>query len=295
VVFAATSAIPGDPARAILGKTATQQQLVEFRKQHGLDDPVLTQYGHWVKGFFSGSWGTSFSSGLAVEQIIRPRLARTLTLAFAGWLIAALIAVPAGLYSARRSGRAGEVVSSIATLSLGAVPEFVVGIFLVLIFAGELGWLPTVSTQVGLVSTPLHAAKAYVLPSCALALTIIPYILRLTRANAREVISEPYIQSAVLRGVGGRSLTLRHVLPNAAPPVANALALQFAGSIGGVVATEYVFGFPGIGTQLVEAVGTRDIPIVQALALLLGIFFVIVNQIADLAVVALTPRLRAVR
>jgi peptide/nickel transport system permease protein len=131
-----------------------------------------------------------------------------------------------------------------------------------------------------------------VLPTITLAILIIPYILRLTRANTREVVSEPYVRSAVLRGVSGRSLTTRHILPNAAPPVVNALALQFVGSIGGVVVTEAVFGFPGIGQLLVESVGTRDIPMVQAIALVIGAFFVVVNLLADVVVLLITPRLR---
>jgi peptide/nickel transport system permease protein len=292
VVFAFTAAIPGDPARAALEKSATPAQLEAFDQAHGIDQPVVVRYERWVTGFVHGDWGRSYASNLPVQTNIRPRLARTLVLAFSGWLLAALIAVPLGLYSGKRAGKRSDLGVSLVALTVGALPEFVVGLLLALIFAGWLGWLPVDSSAVGLASQPWEAAKAYVLPACAIAILIIPYILRLTRANTREVISEPYVRSAVLRGVSGPSLTLRHILPNAAPPVVNALALQFVGSIGGVVVTEAVFGFPGIGQLLVESVGTRDIPTVQAIALIIGAFFVVVNLLADAIVLLLTPRLR---
>jgi peptide/nickel transport system permease protein len=292
VVFAFTAAIPGDPGRALLEKTATPDQVAAFDQLHGLDRPVVTRYTDWLEGFVQGDWGTSYASPVPVADTIRPRLARTLVLATAGWLLAVMVAVPVGLFAGKRTGRRSDLLVSLVTLSVGALPEFAVGLVLALVFAGTLGWLPTDSSAVGLASQPWDAVSAYVLPSITLAILIIPYILRLTRANTREVVSEPYVRSAVLRGVAGRSLTMRHILPNAAPPVVNALALQFVGSIGGVVVTEAVFGFPGIGQLLVESVGTRDIPTVQAIALVIGAFFVVVNLIADLVVLLITPRLR---
>lgn len=293
VVFAFTAVIPGDPGRAALGKAATPEQLEAFAQEHGLDEPVLTRYTDWLGGFVQGDWGTSYASNLPVEENIAPRLGRSLVLALAGWLLAVIIAVPLGLYAAKRAGTRVDLAVSFATLAVGALPEFAVGLLLALVFAGWLGWLPLDSTAVGFASNPGDAIAAYVLPAVTLALLIVPYILRLTRANAREVIEEPYVRSAVLRGARPRALTVRHVLPNAAPPVVNALALQLVGSIGGLVVTEAVFGFPGIGQLLVEAVGTRDLPTVQAIALIIGTFFVLVNLLADAVVVMLTPKLRA--
>jgi peptide/nickel transport system permease protein len=148
------------------------------------------------------------------------------------------------------------------------------------------------STAAGYATTPWGDFSSYVLPAIAISFTIIPYITRLARANAREVDSEPYIRAAILRGVHGPRLSILHVLPNAAPPVLSALALQFAGSIGGVVVTETVFGFPGIGQLLVQAVGSRDLPVVQAITIIIGAVYVLVNTLADAGVRALTPRLR---
>jgi peptide/nickel transport system permease protein len=157
----------------------------------------------------------------------------------------------------------------------------------------KLRLLPVNSTTAGFSDTPWGDFSSYILPAITIALTIIPYVTRLTRANAREVNSEPYVRAAILRGVPGGRLTFLHVLPNAAPPVVNALALQFAGSIGGVVVTETVFGFPGIGQLLVQAVGDRDLPVVQAITMIIGAVYVIVNTVADQGVRALTPRLRS--
>jgi peptide/nickel transport system permease protein len=292
LVFALTQAIPGDPARAILGKDATPQQLAAFHEQHGLDRPVVSQYTHWLGDFVSGDWGASYASGAPVRQQIAPRLERTLTLVIAGWLLAALVAVPAGLASAVRAGRRFDLAGSAVTLLVGAMPEFVIGLLLVLVFGVWLGWFPVESSAAGLASTPFAATSSYVLPAIAVSLTILPYILRLTRANARDVIAEPYVRAAVLRGLPRRMVTTGHVLPNAAPPVVNALGIQLVASIGGVVVTETVFGLPGIGQLLVQAVGTRDVPVVQAIALIIGAAFVVVNVLSDAIVAMLTPKLR---
>jgi peptide/nickel transport system permease protein len=292
LVFVASAAIPGDPARAILGKDATASQITAFRQTHGLDEGVLTQYGKFLGNALHGDFGVSYAANNPVQDVIGQRLERTLILVLFGWVAAALVAVPIGLASGKRRGRRSDMAVSLVTLAIGALPEFVIAILLVLVFGVWLKIFPVDSSAVGFASNPFDAASSYVLPAVTVALTIVPYVIRLTRANAREVVSEPYIRSAVLRGVGGWRLTNRHILTNAAPPVVNVLALQFVGSIGGVVVTETVFGFPGLGQLLVQSVGTRDLPVVQAIALILGLFFVVVNILADAIVVLLTPKLR---
>jgi peptide/nickel transport system permease protein len=292
LVFLLTIAVPGDPARAALGKAATPAQLKAFDAAHGLDAPLYEQFGRFLQHLVQGQLGTSYASGQSVATAIGARFERTFFLVLIAWLIAALISIPVGMWSGRRAGSAADSVLSGATLALAALPEFVIGLLLVFIVGVKLGWLPVNSTAAGYSTTPWGDFSSYLLPAIAIALTIIPYITRLTRANAREVDSEPYIRAAILRGVHGPRLTFMHVLPNAAPPVLNALALQFAGSIGGVVVTETVFGFPGIGQLLVQAVGSRDLPVVQAITIIIGAVYVLVNTLADAGVRALTPRLR---
>ena len=292
LVFALTAAIPGDPARAVLGKAATPGELAAFRAVHGLNAPLYLQYWHFVVHLLEGKLGTSFASGQAVTSVIAARLLRTFWLVLLAWLIAAFVAVPGGIWAGRRAGGLADSASSAVVLTVAALPEFVIGLLVVFVVAVKLRWLPVNSTTAGFSDTPFGDLSVYILPAVTIALTIIPYVTRLTRANAREVNSEPYIRAAILRGVPGSRLTFLHVLPNAAPPVINALALQFAGSIGGVVVTETVFGFPGIGQLLVQAVGDRDLPVVQAITMIIGAVYVIVNTFADAGVRALTPRLR---
>jgi len=292
LVFLLTIAVPGDPARAALGKAATPAQLKAFDAAHGLDAPLYEQFGRFLQHLVLGQLGTSYASGQSVATAIGARFERTFFLVLIAWLIAALISIPVGMWSGRRAGSVADSAVSGITLGLAALPEFVIGLLLVFIVGVKLGWLPVNSTQAGYATTPWGDFSSYLLPAITIALTIIPYITRLARANAREVDSEPYIRAAILRGVHGPRLTFMHVLPNAAPPVLNALALQFAGSIGGVVVTETVFGFPGIGQLLVQAVGSRDLPVVQAITIIIGAVYVLVNTLADAGVRALTPRLR---
>lgn len=292
LVFLLTVAVPGDPARAALGKAATAAQLKAFDVAHGLDAPLYEQFGRFLLNLGQGRLGTSYASGQAVTAVIGARFERTFFLVLIAWLIAALVSLPVGIWSGRRAGSLADSAVSGATLGLAALPEFVIGLLLVFIVGVRLGWLPVNSTAAGYATTPWGDFSSYVLPAIAISFTIIPYITRLARANAREVDSEPYIRAAILRGVHGPRLSILHVLPNAAPPVLSALALQFAGSIGGVVVTETVFGFPGIGQLLVQAVGSRDLPVVQAITIIIGAVYVLVNTLADAGVVALTPRLR---
>lgn len=293
LVFLLTVGIPGDPARAVLGKAATPSELVAFRAAHGLDHPLWAQYWDYLGQLLRGNLGTSYAAPVPVTSLVTDRLLRTLFLVLFGWTLAAIVSVSVGLASARRAGRWSDSVVSVLTLVASASPEFMTGLLLIFVFAFHLGWFPVDSSLAGFYNTPWPALSSYVLPGVAVAFTIAPYITRLTRANARDVISEPYIRAALLRGVGGARLTGRHVLPNAAPPVVNALALQFAGSIGGVVVTETVFGFPGIGQLLVQSVSERDLPVVQAIALIIGGTYVFINVMADAVVRLVTPRLRA--
>jgi peptide/nickel transport system permease protein len=297
LVFLLTAAIPGDPARAVLGKAATPGQLRAFDAEHGLNAPLYLQYWHFITNLIRGNLGTSFASGQPVATVIGARFMRTFWLVLFAWLIAAVVAVPGGIFTGRRAGGLADSASSAAVLTVAALPEFVIGLLVVFIVAVKLRVLPVNSTTAGFSDSPWSGGdlNAYILPAVTIALTIIPYITRLARANAREVNSEPYVRAAILRGVPGNRLTFLHVLPNAAPPVVNALALQFAGSIGGVVVTETVFGFPGIGQLLVQAVGDRDLPVVQAITMIIGAVYVIVNALADEGVRALTPRLRSAR
>jgi peptide/nickel transport system permease protein len=224
-----------------------------------------------------------------VRTTVVPALAHTVTLALAAFLIAVPVAMGLGVFSGRRADR---IIADV-TLLLSALPEFVIGIVLLIAVAVWLHLLPVDSSALAFGGLgPWQTIRTYALPAITLALTVIPYVLRLTRANTIEVVREPFIQAARLRGIHGLRLSLRHIAPNAARPVINVLAINLAELMSGVVVVETVYGFPGAGQLLVSAVEAQDVATVQAIALAIGTFFVALNLAADLCVAVLNPRLR---
>lgn len=291
VIFLVTTAL-GDTARAVLGRDVDEEQLAAFRRLHGLDRPLLIQYGTWVANFGRGDWGISYASGDPVVVTVVPRLKRSLVLAAAGFLLTVVFGLAIGLVSGQRAGTRADAVVSVVTLIVASLPEFLTSLLLMVVFAARLRWFPVDSTAVAFASSARDMLRAYALPALSVALILGPYVVRLTRANTREVVAEPFIRAAVLRGVGWMSLTFRHLLPNVAPPVVHTMALLLAGLLTGVVSVEAVFGFPGMGQLLVHAVSVRDLPVVQAITFIVGVSLVLLNLVADGIVLLLTPRLR---
>lgn len=290
VIFGLT-ALAGNPAHDILGQNATSSQIAAFTVKHGLDEPLPLRYLTWVGGLLHGDLGTSFESNGPVAALLAPRIVPTLLLVLVSWVLVVIIAVPVGLLAGVRLRGRQDLTLTLFTLCLAALPEFVFGLILAIVFAVLLGWLPVSSTALSL-GGPFSSPAAYVLPAITVASGSIPYIVRLMRANAREISGETYVAAAVLRGITEPAISLRHVLPNAAPPVVTALGLQLAGMIGGVIVAETLFGFPGLGQLIVSAAAARDTPVVEALAMITGTAFVLVNLGADVVVRWMTPRLR---
>jgi peptide/nickel transport system permease protein len=291
ITFFATNVIPGDPARIALGKNATPGQLRDYDRQQGLDRPVVTRYVRWVGNAVRGRWGTSVLSQQSVTSLVIPRIWRTVLLGFFAMLIAVPAAFLLGVYSAQRSGRPVDTVISFGALFVNSLPEFVVAIALLMVFGVELGFFPIESSGVAF-GTTADAIKGYILPVLTLATVLTPYMTRMIRANVRDVAGRPFIRSAVLRGLSRRRVVWRHVVPNASLPVINVVALSMAELIGGVVVIETVYGFPGVGQLLVDSVGSRDIPTVQVIALIIGTGVVLLNFLADSVVLLLNPQLR---
>lgn len=292
VTFLATNIVPADPARVALGKFATPEQIEAYNEQQGLNRPVVERYITWVGGAVQGDWGTSVLSSQEVTEMVGPRITRSLILALSAMLVAIPIAFLLGVFAAQRIGRPSDLAVSTATLLVNSLPEFVVGIALLFVFAVQFGVLPIESSGAAM-GTGWSEVRAYILPVATLAIVLVPYIARMVRASVRDVSSQPFVRSAALRGVSHRGLVWRHVVPNASLPVVNVIALTMAELIAGVVIIETVFGFPGIGQLLVSSVGSKDIPVVQIITLIIGLGFVIFNLLADLAVLALNPRLRS--
>ncbi len=292
LVFAATRALPGDAAVARLGRNATPEALASFRALFHLDDPLLKQYVDWLGDLFQGNLGVSFTSGLGVGETIGSLVVNSLALMLLASVVGMPLAVALGIFTAVRRDRPADHITSIAMLIVTAIPEFVVGLVLVLLLATNvLELFPAVS--------PLDPSRSVfsqfdllVLPALTLVIVILPYVGRTVRACMIEALESDYVAWARLKGISERRVILRHALPNIAGPTFQVLAQTLAYLAGGIVVVETVFQYPGVGLEFVTAVADRDVPVVQVLALVLAAFYVFVNILADLGTVAMTPTMR---
>jgi peptide/nickel transport system permease protein len=292
IVFAAVLALPGDAATAILGKEATPDRVAALRDQLNLNDSVVSQYFQWLGGLLSGDLGTSAATQEPVSDLLSARVGNSVFLV----LVASLVAIPLslfiGVWTAMHRDRPADHITSTATLVLAALPEFVIGIALVLLFATSVfHWLPAVS----LLPPGTHAwedPEVVVLPAATLVLAVTPYISRIMRGSMIEVLESEYVTMARLKGLPERQVIWRHAVPNAIVPAIQVTALQLAWMAGGVVLVEYVFQYPGIGAALVDAVKNQDMPVVQTVVMLAAGIYVLLNLAADLATILVTPRLR---
>jgi len=293
VVFAATQALPGDPARSILGRTATPASLKALRQQLNLDQPVLQQYWNWITGLIHGDMGTSLAAQVPVSTYLHDRLINSAFLVVVAGLISIPLSVAIGAYAALRRDRFFDVSSSIGTLLLAALPEFVVGVTLVVLFATTVfkHTFPAVA-YLAPGERPWNHLNEMILPIVTLVIAVTPYVARIMRASMIEVLESDYVEMARLKGVPERQVVIRHALPNALGPTFQVIALNLAYLAGGVIVVEYVFSYAGIGGALQNAVSTRDMPVVQALAMLIAALYVVLNMLADIATILVTPRLR---
>ena len=292
IVFAAVLALPGDAATAILGREATPDRVAALREQLNLNDSVVTQYLDWIGGVLTGSFGESAATQQPVSELLSDRVANTAFLVFVAAVVAIPLSIGTGVWTAMRRDRPVDHIVSTTTLVLAALPEFVIGIGLILLFATSVfQWFPAVS----LLAPDQRAwtePSVVVLPAATLVLAVTPYISRIMRGSMIEVLESEYVTMARLKGLPERTVIWRHAVPNAIVPAIQVIALQLAWMAGGVVVVEFVFSFPGIGSLFIDAVDNRDILVVQAITLLAAAIYVVLNLLADLATIAVTPRLR---
>ena len=291
IIFAATQALPGDAAHAILGKDATPGSLATLRKQLDLNRPVLEQYLSWGEGLLTGNPGTSLATGTKVSQVIDQPILYSAFL----MLLSAVISVPLGIaigaFSAARRDGPFDHVMSIVTLGVAALPEFVVGLALAVLFSTTVEqWLPSVIVATPGVA-PWHYLKELILPTATLVIAVVPYVARITRASLIEILESDYIEMARLKGLPDQLVLWRHAVPNGLAATFQVTALNLAYLAGGIVVVETVFNYPGVGLGLVNAVHARDVPVVQALALLIAGLYVVLNLLADIATILASPRL----
>lgn len=294
VVFSALEFLPGDFATSVLGRNATPETVEAFRDELGLNLPPAERYLGWIGGVLRGDLGHSFAGRAftprAVSDIVLPRLANTLFLAAITAAIAVPVALLLGLMAALyRNTRFDRIVNA-ATLSTIAMPEFLVAYLVILVLAVKLPVFYAMFT----LSPGMNLAEklqAVALPVLTLSLVIIAHMMRMTRAAIIGVLASPYIEMARLKGVRPWRVILRHALPNALAPIVNVIAFSLAYLVVGVVVTEVVFVYPGIGQTMVDAVRNRDIPVVQACTLIFAATYILLNLLADIISIATSPRL----
>ncbi len=290
-VFFATELLPGDVAEVLLGQAATPEAVAGLRTAMGLDEPAIWRFLSWLGGLMSGDLGMSYVNKMAVTDLLSGRLMNTLRLAGIVTLVCVPVALTLGIAAAMWRGSWLDRLVSIVTISVISVPEFMVATLAVLIFAVWLGWLPALSFGVN-VDSFSAMLRAYAMPVISLSFVVSAQMIRMTRAAVIETINTPYVEMALLKGASRTRMVLRHALPNALGPIANAVALSLSYLVGGVIIVETVFNYPGVAKLMVDAVSTRDLPLIQSCAMIFCISYLLLITLADMIAILSNPRLR---
>jgi peptide/nickel transport system permease protein len=295
IVFLALHMVPGDPAELLLSTSGAMPDaaaVAELRERLGLDQPILTQYARFLAGLMRGDLGTSLVDDYPVLQEIALRLPRTLELIIAGTLIAVVFGIPSGIYAAIHRGGAFDRAASWVTALLLAVPVFVVGTLLVLLFAQTLRLMPA-GGFVPFTQDPAQHLKLLALPAVAIAKGLAAVLFRMTRAATLDALAHDYVRTARAKGLSPRRVLAVHVMRNALNPVVTVLGLQMGTLLGGTVLVEYVFNWPGLSTPLLRAVEGRDYPMVVGIVLTISVLFLLINLAVELLHAAIDPRVQA--
>ena len=283
LVFALIHLVPGDPAQAMLGDTASAEEIARLRTSLGLDRPLITQYGAFLRGVTRGDLGKSFRTGQPVTREISRRLGDTAILALCAMAVAIAVAIPLGIIAAVFRGRILDHAAMTLALAGISMPSFWLGPLLAILFAVRLGWLPVSGS-----GTPWHL----ILPSITLGTALAAILARMTRSSVIEELRELYVMAARARGLSRGRAVLRHAFRNSLIPVVTIIGLQFGAVLTGTIITETIFAWPGIGRLLITAINTRDYPLVQGCILFIATIYVAMNLVTDLTYGFLDPRIR---
>lgn len=289
----------GDPVMIMLGQEGTPAEREQLRQSLGLNDPVVVQFYHFLSNAIQGDFGLSLRQGQKVSVLLRERLPATLELSIAAALIALVVGVPLGVYTAlKRHGRLSQALLAFSLFGV-SLPTFLIGILLILIFSVQLGWLPSYgrgdTIRLGWWSTGLFTASGWhhlILPAVTLSLFQVALVMRLVRSEMLEVLRADYIKFARARGLTKRAIHFGHALKNTLVPVITIMGLQLGGIIAFAIVTETVFQWPGMGLLFIQAVQFADIPVMAAYLCLISLIFVVINLTVDLLYFAVDPRLR---
>ncbi|MEG9884217.1 MAG: ABC transporter permease [Hyphomicrobiales bacterium] len=291
IVFSVMEILPADPAAIMLGVNAQPDTLAALREQMGLDQPALIRYFHWISGVFIGDFGTSYTYDVPVLELIVERMTVSLPLGVMAIVLSTALAIPLGLYSASKRGKARDAaIMGLAQLGV-AVPNFWLGLVFILLFAVKWNLLPA-GGFAGWDAGFWPGLRSLALPAIALAVHHAAVLARVTRSSVLETLNEDYIRTAHAKGAGRRAVLWRHALPNAMIPVVTIMGLQFASLLSGTIIIENVFTLPGLGRLIFQAIDQRDLIVVESVTILLVIGVIVMNFIVDLAYGFLDPRLR---
>ena len=291
IVFTGVRLIPGDPARVLAGTEADEAGLEEVRAKYGLRDPIPVQYVRWVALAIAGDLGESIRTRVSVTRTVAQKLPITLELAAYALSVALLVAVPTGILAAVRRNTVWDYLTSGVSLCGVSIPNFWLGIMLILLLSVRLGWLPA-SGWVPLLQDPVANLRHFLMPAVVLGAALSGVLMRQIRNSMIEVLGADYIRTAHGKGLRPRRVVLRHAVRNGLIPVVTILGLQMGALISGAVVTEQIFVVPGFGRLIVEAVFTRDYPLVQGVVLVTATAYVLINLLVDVSYSLLNPRIR---
>jgi peptide/nickel transport system permease protein len=283
MVFLLIHIVPGDPVLQMLGQDARVEDVAQLRHTLGLDQPLGVQYARYLVGLARGDWGQSLRYASPVRPIVLARFPATLELSLAALAVCLVIAIPAGVFSARRRGSKSDHATSFFTLLGLSVPNFALGPILILVFSIEIGWLP-VSGRGGI--------SHLILPAATLGAALAAILTRMVRGSMIEELSSDYVRTARAKGITETSVLFRHAFPNALIPVITIVGLQFGSLLAGTIVTETIFSWPGIGRLAVQAISARDYPLLQGCILIVAVSYVAVNLLTDLVYAMVDPRVR---
>ena len=293
VTFVIVRSIPGDPVQVMLGadRRSTPEQIEAIRTSYGLDRPLPVQYVRWLGHVVQGDLGQSLRSRRPLTDELRLRLPVTIQLAVMAAILAAVPALVVGVIAALKRNSGVDYLATIGTLIGVSVPNFLLATLLVLLFSYTLKWLPPVGFQ-PLLEDPGQNLKTMIMPAISLGLPLAAVLMRNTRSSVLEVLGQEHVRTARAKGLPQRRVLFRHILPNAGIPIVTIAGIQVANLLGGTVIVEQIFGLPGVGRYVYEAIANRDYPVVQSVTLVLAFLFVLVSLVVDVLYAVIDPRLR---
>src|SRR3954447_12937048 len=290
IVFVISDVLPGDVGRSILGRSATDEQVAQLDHELGYDEPLPQRYWNLVSGYATGDWGTSPVLNTEVRPLVLDRFGNSLVLAAFAFVLIVPFSIFMGVVAALKHGRWQDRAISVTGLSLIAVPEFVTGVILIVVFAVQLGWFPTSSQVPG--TNPVDWFRQLLLPAIPLGFVLFGYISRMARAGTVDALQSNYVRTAILKGMPRRYVVWRHVVRNSLLPTITVVSVQVGYLVGGLVVVETLFAYPGIGQLTYESALGHDLPTLEACVLMIAIIYCVANLLADLTYGLLNPRVR---